>query len=159
MHAFESRSRRVGFTIAAAATSSLLAAPGCTPTCACKLRGQQPVEPARCSLSSEALHSRQQTINDMIADSVRRWRDLPDGFAFEFPGELATARLVFETILLERRCCGFVQFTLSFEPDLGPTWLEMRTDPQEKSTLRQLLLPTGVFDALQFSGLNPQADG
>ncbi len=33
------------------------------------------------------------------------------------------------TIAAERRCCRFLQFVLTMEPDEGPVWLEVTGPP------------------------------
>lgn len=68
---------------------------------------------------------------------------LPDGYAIRFlPDDLeAVARFVEN----ERRCCPFLTFALTLDPDYGPLWLRMTG-------------PTGTRAVLD-AELNPKAGG
>jgi DNA-directed RNA polymerase subunit L len=122
---------------------------GCTHRCSCKTGNNVESQDAAaaCALSDGELRSRQVSIKALLAERVEAWHELPDGFAFQLPGDDETARDVLQTILLERECCTFVAFTLAFEPDHGALRLEMRMATQDKQILRDLLEPAGVLAA------------
>jgi len=47
-----------------------------------------------------------------------------DGYALRLDDAGVLAQAI-EWIGLERRCCPFLRFELSFEPDAGPLWLRL----------------------------------
>jgi hypothetical protein len=52
-------------------------------------------------------------------------RELPDGFAFEYPGDSATYRLVTEWAAGERVCCPFFDIDVRSEREGGPVWVRV----------------------------------
>jgi hypothetical protein len=66
--------------------------------------------------------------------------ELADGFAFRFGS--AEYDAVTRFVAGERRCCPFLQFTLSVAPDQGPLWVRMTGPEGAKAVLRaELHLP------------------
>jgi hypothetical protein len=63
------------------------------------------------------------------AAAVER-RDLPDGYAWRFAGDLYPDVAAF--IADERRCCPFFTFTLIVARDGGPLWLHLTGDGEIK---------------------------
>ena len=58
--------------------------------------------------------------------SIRRSvRELPDGYAFEYPGDSATYRLVTEWAAGERLCCPFFDIDVRSEREGGPVWVRV----------------------------------
>jgi hypothetical protein len=57
------------------------------------------------------------------ADSVR---ELADGYALQLRGTETLARESLEWLLLERRCCPFLQLEIELEAEGGPLWLRLR---------------------------------
>jgi hypothetical protein len=64
---------------------------------------------------------------------------LPNGFRWRFitSGECLAA--VAETINTERKCCRFLRFVVTVEPDEGPIWLEITGPPGTTEFLETLL--------------------
>ena len=64
---------------------------------------------------------------DQLGPQLRRMktgvRELPNGYAFQFPGDMKTAQLVAEWAAGERLCCPFFDITIRFEAEGGPLWL------------------------------------
>jgi len=52
-------------------------------------------------------------------------RELPDGFAFEFPADLATFQLAADWVAGEHLCCSFLDIDLHWERERGPLWLRL----------------------------------
>ena len=52
-------------------------------------------------------------------------RELPDGYAFEYPGDSATYRLVTEWSAGERVCCPFFDIDVRSEREGGPVWVRV----------------------------------
>jgi hypothetical protein len=68
-------------------------------------------------------------------------RELPDGYALQFPAELATLHLLAEWSLQERRCCPFLEIDLQLEREGGPLWLRLTG---RKGTKQFLEAETGL---------------
>lgn len=129
----------------AAGASILVLTSGCARHCRCQIRSSAGKDATRCTLSPDALQARQHAIGHSLRDVVTGWEELPDGFAFDIRQDDAAARSVLETVLRERRCCGFVRFLLEFHPRKGTARLEMHAGSDGKIHLRELLAPTGLF--------------
>ena len=52
-------------------------------------------------------------------------RELPNGYAFKFPGNDEVVDELIEFIKTERECCDFFVFTLSVSGDKSESWLHM----------------------------------
>jgi hypothetical protein len=52
-------------------------------------------------------------------------RELPHGYAFQFPADPATVALVAEWVAGERACCPFFDIAMTFEREGGPFWLTL----------------------------------
>ena len=52
-------------------------------------------------------------------------KELPNGYAFQFPADPATVALVAEWAAGERACCPFFDIDLRFEREGGPLWLSL----------------------------------
>jgi|SRR5947209_12859042 len=81
--------------------------------------------PIACSLSAPDRAERGTELNDTFKH-VEQINELPDGYAFKFPGSEALASKLLKVIMGERACCPFFTFELVFEPQEGPIWLHMR---------------------------------
>jgi hypothetical protein len=78
-----------------------------------------------CSLSDQDLRQRQAVARDLFA-LAHQVEELPDGYAWRFPGEGDWQGRLLDFIAAERRCCGFFRIELVFEPGLGPVTLTLR---------------------------------
>ena len=56
--------------------------------------------------------------------------------ALRFPAEAETLSLLATFVDLERRCCAFLRFELTVEPDGGPVWLELTGPPGAREFLQ-----------------------
>jgi hypothetical protein len=85
--------------------------------------------PIACTLAGLALRERERTLLADLRAHTRRVSERPDGYALELAtGDeaLATAAAV---IRLERRCCPFLRFTLTVEPNDGVISLALTGGP------------------------------
>jgi hypothetical protein len=85
--------------------------------------------PIACTLGPDALAARRA---GLLADLVRQAEDhekLPNGLRFRFVAAGETLALIARTIDAERRCCRFLRFRVTVEPDGGPILLEL-TGPE-----------------------------
>ena len=81
--------------------------------------------PIACSLSGAELAERGDEVNDLFV-AVEQVRELDDGYAFRFDGSDASAASLLTFVLAERRCCPFFTFELTFEPNVGAIWVQLR---------------------------------
>jgi rhodanese-related sulfurtransferase len=93
--------------------------------------------PVACSLCSSELAKRSEALRRELFGSVEERRELPDGFAYRFPGsdEFKDKLLAFAAD--ERTCCAFFRIELAFKPGLGPIWLTLRGPEGAKDFIRQ----------------------
>lgn len=57
--------------------------------------------------------------------SAHNIRELPDGYAFELPGEADVLLTAAQFIALERLCCPFFGFEIEVEREGGSVWLSL----------------------------------
>lgn len=57
--------------------------------------------------------------------AVAEVRETDGGYAYRLPSDAAWLIEAANLIDLERRCCPFLRFQLTVEPDGGPIWLEL----------------------------------
>lgn len=60
-----------------------------------------------------------------LQEKVIEKKELPDGYAFRFPGSDAMVDELVEFIKTERECCDFFIFNLSISGDKSEAWLEL----------------------------------
>ncbi|HEX5870138.1 MAG TPA: hypothetical protein VFY65_06975 [Longimicrobium sp.] len=61
---------------------------------------------------------------ELFGGAVQARRALEDGYAFRFAPERLDGVMRF--VANERRCCPFLELTLTVSPSGGPVWLRMR---------------------------------
>lgn len=92
-----------------------------------------------CRLDAGGLDERRGQARRLRA-SIEEVRELEHGLALRFPGDAERALAITEFVSEERRCCPFFAFTLRFEPEEGPIWLEVRGPPGTREFLAEELL-------------------
>jgi hypothetical protein len=106
----------------------------CGPECAKPSSTEGTVSPAlaqnknkeiSCKLSSTEMQIRRQTVLNELKRKVRQKKELPDGYAFRFPGDDKTVDELTDFIKSERTCCGFFIFGLSVAGDASEAWLNL----------------------------------
>lgn len=65
-------------------------------------------------------------------------RQLADGVVVEFPGEDATARIVLEFVLAERRCCPHFTYEVGLAGDRAHVTLTLRASAEYLEALKAL---------------------
>src|SRR5204863_6170421 len=93
--------------------------------------------PIVCSLSEQDLIKRREELDGGIYKNIQQVQELPDGYAFRYPGNNEWATRLMEFIVFERACCRFFTFELSFEPDQGPIWLRLRGGEAVKEFIKE----------------------
>ncbi|KRE38179.1 hypothetical protein ASG81_19950 [Paenibacillus sp. Soil522] len=61
--------------------------------------------------------------------------EIENGFEYQFPGDSDTARLLFEWVSLERKCCPFLTFTVSASHENKPFFLQLTGNEEAKAFL------------------------
>ena len=93
--------------------------------------------PVACKLSERDLAIRRELVDVELFQNAQQIDELPDGYAYRFPGTDASLTAVTEFIASERRCCSFFTFELVFEPAEGPIWLRLRGSEAIKAFVRE----------------------
>ena len=81
--------------------------------------------PIACTLSLTDQKERHEHLQKGLFSRVAETTELPDGRAYQFPGDEETARELVEFINFERHCCAFSTFELHFAPEHGPITLSL----------------------------------
>lgn len=92
-----------------------------------------------CTLTPEAIATRKAGLLPGLARQASRKEVLDDGMRLEFAGNLIPQ--IATTIDAERRCCRFLRFELSIEPDGGPVRLTLTGPPGTGEFLAALIEP------------------
>jgi hypothetical protein len=103
--------------------------------------------PVACTLTGPDLEARRGELFPSLAPHVVERRDISgDGFegvALRFAPSAARLAAIAAVIDAERRCCRFLHFRLSVEPDEGPLWLELTGPEGTRDFLGATLAPAG----------------
>lgn len=94
--------------------------------------------PIACRLTEPALKERRKTVLQKVGQSVLETKETEDGFDYRFPADDEWLASLSELIRFERRCCPFLRFRLTVEPDDGPVWLELSGPDGTKEFLASL---------------------
>jgi hypothetical protein len=97
--------------------------------------------PVACSLTEPELAERRAGVLADVGRSARDTRWLPDGVRLRFAPAPETLAMLATFVDLERRCCAFLRFQLTVEPDGGPVWLELTGPPGTRDFLQAELAP------------------
>ena len=93
--------------------------------------------PLVCTLDSGTLNARrEQLLPGLIAAADSR-EVLTDGLRLRFPDPDILPR-VLQAVDTERKCCRFLRFEVTLEPDLGPIWLTVTGTPGTREFLAAL---------------------
>jgi len=95
--------------------------------------------PVACTLGPYALKARR---DDLLGGLVRRSSErseLSNGYRVRFNPEPGLLEAIAHVIDVERRCCRFLRFQLTVEPDEAAIWLEF-TGPRGTPEFLQGLL-------------------
>ena len=95
--------------------------------------------PVFCTLGPAALKARRE---GLLADLLRRaddHQDLTNGCRLRFAAADGTLELIARAIDAERRCCRFLRFRVTVEPDEGPILLDLTGPEGTGDFLRALI--------------------
>lgn len=96
--------------------------------------------PIACTLPDQEQAQRGEELSSELFSACEQVSELPDGYAFRFPGERVWAAKLLEFISSERECCPFFTFELTFEPANGPIWLRLRGPDGVKEFIKEMML-------------------
>jgi hypothetical protein len=99
--------------------------------------------PIACTLTPREMAARASTLLPELLRRAEEHQDLPDGFRLRFDATSETLQQVTAVIDAERRCCRFLRFQITVEPDGGPLWLDVSGPPGTRDFLAALALSTG----------------
>jgi hypothetical protein len=89
----------------------------------------KPDLPIACTLTPEELRRGREALLPGIIARAEAHEPVAGGARFRFTSEAALIPAIAAMIDAERRCCRFLQFQLTAEPDEGPLWLEVTGPP------------------------------
>jgi hypothetical protein len=78
--------------------------------------------PIVCMLDPETLTTRRAKLLPALIADADATEELPDGYRLRF-GKADLLPRVMAVLDAERKCCRFLRFEVTLEPDLGPIWL------------------------------------
>ncbi|HVE80053.1 MAG TPA: hypothetical protein VNA89_14400 [Gemmatimonadaceae bacterium] len=103
---------------------------------------QRPL-PVACTLTADELRGRRDGLIASLAPLAREIRDVGgdggDGIALRFDPSGDGLAAITGVIDAERRCCRFLRFRLTVEPDEGAVWLELTGPAGTRDFLRSAL--------------------
>lgn len=105
-----------------------------------QIQENMPSIPIACSLSERERSERERAIAGDVMSGITETRELPDGYAFRFPGDDPWPERIQAFVLAERRCCPFFTFELTFHPAQGPIWLRLRGPDGTKAFVEETFL-------------------
>jgi hypothetical protein len=97
--------------------------------------------PIACTLEPDAIKARQE---GLLAELLRRAEAhdaTDDGHRLRFCADDGILETIARVVDAERRCCRFLQFRITVEPDGGPIWLDLTGPPGTREYLTALLDP------------------
>jgi hypothetical protein len=95
--------------------------------------------PVACTLTPEARRARR---DGLLADLLQRAVSCEasgEGVRLRFAAGTETLAAIAQVIEAERRCCRFLRFVVTVEPDEGPMMLELTGPPGTRDFLIALL--------------------
>jgi hypothetical protein len=97
--------------------------------------------PVACTLGPDALSARREGLLSELCRRAHAHEELADGHRLSFAATDETLALIMKVVALERRCCRFLRFRITVEPDGGPVSVDL-TGP---SGTREFL--SALFDS------------
>ena len=92
--------------------------------------------PITCTLDSTALDARREHLLGGLISCVLERIEIPDGCRVRFQSDDGVLTRIASVVETERRCCKFLTFRLTAEPDDGAIWLEVSGPPGTREFLR-----------------------
>ncbi len=96
-------------------------------------------QPSACLLSEPELADRVDDFRRTLQPLIREVSEMECGWALRFDASDDVIGLLAKWIAVERKCCGFMQFTVRVEKQNGPVCLEITGEEGTKEMLRGVL--------------------
>ena len=95
--------------------------------------------PIVCTLTPDALRARREgLLTDLLRQAQAR-EELADGLRLQFVPTAETLSTITRAVDAERRCCRFLRFAITVEPDGGPILLTLTGPPGTREFVAALL--------------------
>ena len=95
--------------------------------------------PIVCTLTPTALKVRQAGLLSRLLQRADAHDDLPEGYRLRFAATDDVLSTIAEAVDAERRCCRFLRFSITVNPDGGPISLEFTGPPGTREFVSALL--------------------
>ena len=95
--------------------------------------------PIACVLSQVELAAHRNKLLPGLLSRADSQEAIPGGFRWRFSETTGLLSNLVSVIEAERRCCPFLRFRLTLEPDGGPLWMEATGPEGTQQFLRELL--------------------
>jgi hypothetical protein len=99
-------------------------------------RHESPFACDRSALSPEQRIRHFDELGPKLRALVLQARELPDGYEFQFAGDLPTFQLIAEWTAGEHLCCPFFDIDLRLDREGGATWIRLTGRPGTKEFIR-----------------------
>lgn len=108
------------------------------PAPACCATDSAADEPAiACTIGDPAVMQERKTETERLFGHAQEIVETDGGYALKFNCKLAED--LFSYARFESECCAFIEFSLRFERDHGPVWLELSGSPEAKEVIAAML--------------------
>jgi hypothetical protein len=91
--------------------------------------------PVACTLSPAALQARREDLLNALLRRTKERRELPNGYSLRFAAEGDVLAEIARTVDNERKCCRFLRFAVTVEPDSGPITVDLTGPPGTREFL------------------------
>jgi hypothetical protein len=98
-----------------------------------------PDSPIVCTLSPDDLRQARQALLTELLPRADEHHLVDNGCRLRFESGGDVLGIIAKTIERERKCCRFLRFQLTVEPESGAIWLELTGPPGTREFLAQLL--------------------
>jgi hypothetical protein len=97
--------------------------------------------PIACNLNAldKEQRRRHQSLTAELRAITQETRELPDGYSFRLPSDEATVQRTAEWVVMERRCCPFIDFKIEVGREGGPLLLSLTGREGVKAFLKMEL--------------------
>ena|SRR5262245_51417949 len=95
--------------------------------------------PIACTLTPDALRARREGLLTELLRRAESTEQVPEGLRLRFASSTETLAQIARAVEAERRCCRFLQFRITVEPDEGPISLELTGPPGTQEFVAALL--------------------
>ena len=95
--------------------------------------------PIACALSQAELATRRNELLPGLSSRADSQETIPGGFRWSFSEAKGLLQDVVSVVEAARRCCRFLRFRRTLEPDGGPLWMEVTGPEGAQEFLRSIL--------------------